>query len=172
MFLFSLPRMPPCLTTRCKRCCGGHSSRFCNRYYITSSKITIDWTSLVIGPINTKMSVCLFVCSRFSWPFRNILLLLLLLPWADGLSLEYIIQSGAKKKNVTFSKSIFSYLYLSKYTLLCIKLNTFGWTSWWWKLYLNIFYNEHFIVLWNWPSKNTSHKKRQIQGKRRLLITF
>ena len=81
-------------------------------------------------------------------------------------------QQTNKQKNATLSKSIFSYLYLSKYTLLCIKLNTIGWTSWWWKLYLKIFYNEHFILLWNRPSKNTSHKKRHIQGKRRLLITF
>ena len=40
---------------------------------------------------------------------------------------------------------------------------------WWWKLYLKIFYNtsKHFILFWKRPSKNTSHKKRHFQGKRK-----
>ena len=79
-----------------------------------------------------------------------------------------IIQSGAKKKKTaTFWKSFFSYLYLSKYTILYTKLNTIGWTLWWWKLYQKIFYDKYFISLWKRPLKNTSHKKRHFQGKRR-----
>ena len=69
------------------------------------------------------------------------------------------IQSG-EKKTQHFPKSIFSYLYLSKYTILCIKLNTIRWTFWWWKLYQKLFYDKYFIRLWKRPLKTTSHKKR------------
>ena len=69
----------------------------------------------------------------------------------------YTIRS---KKNATFSKSVFSYLYLSKYTILYTKLNTIGWTLWCWKLYQKIFYDKYFIRLWKRPLKTTSHKKR------------
>ena len=73
-----------------------------------------------------------------------------------------------EQKNATFSKSIFSYLYLSKYTILYTKLNTIGWTLWWWKLYQNIFYDKYFISLWKRPLKNTSHKKRHFHAETRF----
>ena len=66
----------------------------------------------------------------------------------------YNIQSGQKnnKKNATFTKSVFSYLYLSKYNILYIKLNAIGWTLWWWKLYHTIFYDKYFIHVLTQPS--------------------
>ena len=91
-------------------------------------------------------------------------------PRAKKMKIEVsLIQSGAKK-NTTFSKSIFSYLYISKYTILYIKLNTIGWTLWSWKLYQKIFYDKFFIRLWKRPLKNTTHKKRYFQWKRSNLF--
>ena len=69
------------------------------------------------------------------------------------------IQSGAKKKNATFSKSIFSYLYLSQYIILYIKLKTIGRNLWWWKLY-----QKYLIINILCVFKNDLQKTRVTKG--------
>ena len=87
---------------------------------------------------------------------------------SELISKQCLYLYNQEQKKMQHSKNrFFSYLYLSQYTLLYIKLNTIGWTSWWWKLYLKIFYNKHFILLWKRPLKNMSHKKCHFQGKGR-----
>ena len=100
-------------------------------------------------------------------------LLLLLVSPQKNLEKGFI-QWGAKKKT-TKKRNIVKidfliYLYLSKYTLLYIKLKAIGWNPWWCKLYIKTFYNKHFILLWKRPLKNMSHKERNFQGKRRNLF--
>ena len=82
---------------------------------------------------------------------------------------NYTIRS---KKNTTFSKSIFSF-HIYQNTTYYIYQIQHNWMNFMMlkTVSKNILQRTFYISLKS-TFKNTSHKKRHIQGKRRLLITF
>ena len=82
------------------------------------------------------------------------------------------IQSGEKKRNIVKIDFLIFMFIKIHHIIYQMKLNTIGWTLWWWKLYQKIYYDNYFISLWKRPLKNTSHKKCHFQGKCRLKLFF